>query len=371
MRRRIIAAVSAALLLAAPGMGSAAAPAAVSVIQNCIGDVSSAASPGGRELVSIEFSDRATGWAAGGGQIVRTTDGGAHWKVVYRNAAADLLQIDAFNDRDAWAVGAGEILRTTDGGQSWHSLPARCPMVSAVDFFSPRAGVAVAGNTLLRTTDGGRAWAARPAPRNLQSVCFSDARHGWAGAHGQVYRTVDGGRTWRLAVAGPTWSRRERHDTDALVECAGPNAGWAELDVADAAMNQQPHVGYHLSAPRSRPIFSEGYFPYPGLPKRLPDSPGGYPDTFSAIDGQAAAFIDDCPACGADTAELAIATEGGSTLGATRRVRHINTATAAAFLSASSGWVVGATPAYGGKNQRWRIVHTADGGKTWTTQYQS
>jgi photosystem II stability/assembly factor-like uncharacterized protein len=367
-RASLPALVAVLLGLVVPGVSVASEPALGSTTVNCIGDVPGPSTPGGHELVSVEFSDRATGWAAGGGQILRTTDSGAHWTVVYQEAGADLLQIDAFNDRYAWAVEASQLLRTTDGGQTWHALGLRCPSISFADFFSPHSGVAIAGKTLLHTADGGRTWAPLPAPRELQSVCFSDARHGWAGAHGEVYRTVDGGQQWRLNEAGPKVSKQIRNLTEAEVQCAGPRAGWAELDVADAAMNQEQHFGYHLSASGSKPIFDEGYFSSGGL-STLPSSPGPEPETFSAISPTQAAYVDFCGACGYGTSEVGIVT-GTTHVAASHRVSHLSGVQAAAFLSPTNGWVVGQT-SFASKNLHWRIEHTADGGKTWTTQYES
>jgi photosystem II stability/assembly factor-like uncharacterized protein len=327
---------------------------------------------GGVALLSVEFSSRTTGWAAGGDRVVRTPDAGSHWSVSYQRAGAGLFAVDAYNDRDAWALGAHGIARTSDGGRNWHwapfaALPSKCPAISEIDFYSPQRGVAISGHTLLVTGDGGRAWGLLTSPGDMQSVCFSDVDHGWAGSRGRVYRTVDGGAKWSLAVAGPRMDKAERRITAAVVQCAGPSAGWAELNIGGAAMNQSPHVGYHLSAAGSRPIFSEGYFPYAGLPK-LPSSPGSEPATFSAISPSRAAYVDFCPACGYGTSEVEVYT-GEDRHGRSYTVRHISAARGAAFLSPTSGWVIGQT-SFASKHMHWRIEHTTDGGKTWVTQYQ-
>jgi photosystem II stability/assembly factor-like uncharacterized protein len=362
-------ALAAVLLgLVVPGVGMASPPEPVSTTVNCVGGVPGSSTPGGHELVSVEFSDRATGWATGGGQVLRTTDAGAHWSVAYRSAAADLFQIDAFNNRYAWAVGATDVLRTTNGGQTWQELPLRCPEIASVDFFSPRSGVAMAGKTLLHTSDGGQTWDVQSSPHDLQSVCMGDADHGWAGAHGQIYRTVDGGSRWRLADAGPHWDKVTRNNTEAFVECAGPDAGWAELDVLEAAMNQSQHVGYHLSATGSKPIFAESYFSAGDL-RGLPSSPGAEPATFSAISPTAAAYVDFCGPCGNGSSLVGVVTDNDR-LAHSYKVRHIAGAQGAAFLTATSGWVVGSTSVVA-RHPSWRIEHTTDGGKTWTTQYQS
>lgn len=371
MRARVVLAVAAALIATpiSPVFGGTAGGAAA---QRCQTEDTASDSYGATALLSVEFSSSTTGWATGGNRVVRTTDAGAHWAVAYQRARAGFFTVDAYNDRDAWALGAHGIARTTDGGQSWRwvafgSLPSTCPAISSIDFSSPRRGVAISGQTLLRSTDGGRTWTTLPSPSRLQSVCFSDADHGWAGAHGQVYRTVDGGVKWHLNESGPKVSKSIRDLTEAYVQCAGPTAGWAELDTADVGMNQEQHFGYHLSAAGSQPIFDEGYFSAGGLPK-LPSSPGPEPATFSAISPTEAAYVDFCGPCGYGASELGIVTDT-THVGASHRVAHLVGAQGAAFLSATDGWVVGETSVVS-KHPHWRIEHTTDGGATWTTQYQ-
>lgn len=370
MRRRLVLAATAALAVVPIAPTVSHADVAATSTSTCGANDPRAGFYGPHALLGIEFSSTVTGWAVGGDRVLRTSDGGGHWSVAYSHSGARLFQVDAYNDRDVWVLGDTGVVRTTDGGRTWHTLPARCPAISSVDFFSPRRGVAVAGKTLWRTTDGGAHWRQAPSPHSLQSVCFADRSHGWAGAHGQIYRTADGGAHWRLAVAGPRMSKAERSITKAYVQCAGPDAGWGELDIGDAAMNQSPHVGYHLSAAGSRPIFSEGYFPYDGLPPHLPSSPGSEPTTFSAIDSAEAAYVDYCGACGYGAALVGIVTRDNQ-VGKSHKVLHIVSAEGGAFLSATNGWVVGSSTNYGERKLHWRIEHTTDGGVTWTTQYQS
>lgn len=318
-------------------------------------------------LLSIEFSSLATGWAVGGNRVLRTTDGGAHWSVVYRQARAQLAQIDGYDDAHAWVLGRDALLATADGGRTWHQLADPC--LRAVNFFSTTNGVAVAGKTLVRTSDGGRHWSsALTSPRPVTSACFTDRSHGWLGADGMIYRTADGGDSWRLNVAGPRRSKAQRRESLALVECSGIDSGWAELVGPGAAMNQEPHIGYRLSSTGSRPLFEEGYFPYPGLPKNLPSSPGPYFAAFSSVSPSVAAFVDFCSPCGYGRSSVAVF--DGDRLGPDHVVRNIVGVQGAAFLSASNGWVVGETSQVS-RHPHWRIVHTTDGGKTWTTQYQT
>src|SRR5579875_3423167 len=73
------------------------------------------------DLLAISAASGAVCWIAGrDGVVIRTTDGGAHWKQLGPPTTADLTAIVARNDRDAAVVTAeGRRYATADGGLSW------------------------------------------------------------------------------------------------------------------------------------------------------------------------------------------------------------------------------------------------------------
>jgi len=334
-------------------------------------------------LTGVQFVSARQGWAAGAGQILATTDGGAHWTTQDRGAL-DLTSLDFISGAAGWAVGTGALLTTSDGGARWTALPRACPGIRAVHFVSPSVGVAVAGGTgitlyggaapqvggvVLATSDGGRSWRRLAAPADAQSVCLNDPAHGWLGADGRLYRTADDGRTWTLAAPGV----RPFHPADPatmVVQCAGDSA-WA-LDIGPgAASSQMPHIGYHAGPAGTAAIFAEQYFPHPGASAPA-DSPGAYPGTLSALSAAAAVYIDYCPACGYGTAPWALATGNGASLAREGNVGDLNVPVAASFLTPAQGWVVGSVFDQRNPSERtWRIVATSDGGRTWRTGYSS
>ncbi len=90
-------------------------------------------------------------------------------------------------------------------------------------FFSPRRGLAVGGaGTILTTDDGGRSWQARTLGRDpLRSVTFSDPQTGWIATGLHMYRTQDGGGSWapyRIERLFSTHGRRVYFRT--------PQEGW-------------------------------------------------------------------------------------------------------------------------------------------------
>ncbi|HEY5360613.1 MAG TPA: YCF48-related protein [Streptosporangiaceae bacterium] len=357
--------------------------------------VPSPAAPGARnELGGVQFVSGSTGWVVGPDRILGTDDGGRHWLTEYRTTArARLSSVDFVDSSHGWVVGASTILATADSGEKWRQLPEPCPLLRTVHFISPAVGFAVAGGqvaggpvsggvvsggtpvvggVLLTTTDGGQHWRRLPAPPNVQTVCFAAPGSGWLGADGRIYGTADGGRTWTLAVRGVR--APVNMPGLAAVECAGPSAAWAELLGPDAAMSQQPHVGYHASGRAWRPIFAEQYFPHPGVPVSA-QSPGSYSGPFSAVSPADAMFIDFCPSCGNGTAPMGIARKGGALLQARGHVGGLTQADAAAFVTVDDGWVVGSHATYQPPNGPVavvnRIVHTTDGGRTWQVQYSA
>jgi Photosynthesis system II assembly factor YCF48 len=321
------------------------------------------------ELAAVQFVSATTGWVAGADRVLATTNAGATWSVQRVARGAHYSEVDAIDSRHAWVVGRDQVIATTNGGATWRRLPEPCAAITSVHFVSPSHGFAVAGGKLLRTSDAGKKWHSVHTPAGVQSVCFTSTQLGWLGANGKIYRTVNGGRVWGKAVAGEKVHGRS-NEPIAEVECAGADAGWAELIGPGAAMNQQPHIGYYLNDAGSRPIFAEQYFPHPGI-KIHRESPGSEPAAFSAVDASNAVFVDWCPACGAGTAPMAIATGSGQTLDRVGRVRNINQAYGVSFASTTNGWAVGGlnhfTPH--GNRVTWKIEHTTDGGKHWTTQY--
>ncbi len=170
-------------------------------------------------LQDVVFANADDGWATGYNNvteealIMRTTDGGAHWKVAspsswYAYTVASLSPVDASH---AWAVGSERytdslMLRTTDGGAHWQLQHGGTrEYLESTDFLNKHDGwIAGTNGTLLHTSDGGAHWSGSRSSSNTDywSVDFVDGQHGWlAGGdestmEGVVKHTSDGGATW-------------------------------------------------------------------------------------------------------------------------------------------------------------------------------
>jgi photosystem II stability/assembly factor-like uncharacterized protein len=183
--------------------------------------------------------DANNGWALTASSILKTTDGGVHWKdVTPANAGLNQDALgDFLNGQYAWIAvpppqqeeGPGiAILRTSNGGQSWQSSKVNDPLVSIIDVphflnaqegwleASSTPGAGHAGSDIWHSTDGGQTWTKLASNGSSSSglalgyvtgISFQNAQTGIAtgnrGAGGDntqpaVAITHDGGKTWQM-----------------------------------------------------------------------------------------------------------------------------------------------------------------------------
>ncbi|MGW1536033.1 WD40/YVTN/BNR-like repeat-containing protein [Streptomyces aureus] len=175
---------------------------------------------------------RDTAWVAGSkGTVLRTVDGGAHWRNVSPPGAGDLefRDVEAFDARRAvvLAIGEGEasrVYRTEDGGSTWtesfRNTDARA-FYDCLTFLDRRHGLAVSDPVdgrfrILSTSDGGRSWKVLPADgmpaaqdgeagfaASGQCLVGAGPRDVWlatgGGATARVLHSADRGLTWTAA----------------------------------------------------------------------------------------------------------------------------------------------------------------------------
>lgn len=123
-------------------------------------------------LRGISAVNHRTAWASGAeGTVLRTTDGGRHWRPipVPGHETRDFRDVEAWDDQRALLLAVGEpgvIVRTTDGGDHWAEVyrnETPGVFLDAMAFWNERHGVAVGdpigGSFLILTTeDGGVTW---------------------------------------------------------------------------------------------------------------------------------------------------------------------------------------------------------------------
>ncbi len=141
-------------------------------------------------------------WAVSAqGYVAASSDGGSTWSVPL-SIATSLSSVRFVDSLNGWAAGGGAVVRTTDGGVSWMTLPVTA---TTVDFVDPLCGWAWDDSSLNATTDGGTTWQSRSIPTAADALHFVDQQYGYAlaiqGAYGrrtEVMKTTNGGVTWSV-----------------------------------------------------------------------------------------------------------------------------------------------------------------------------
>ena len=370
----------------------------------------------------MQFVDANHGWAhVAGGELLRTTDGGANWEVL-----APLLPCNHFFFVDAgqgWAVcdriwhttdggltwqpqkdlspsdqanamhfvdathgwvvgtrvtngdspasGTGLVMSTTDGGATWRTATVNgVDGLEGVYFVDEDEGWVVgAAGAILHSSDGGNTWTpqASGTVEDLKSVQFVNAREGWALGYGIILRTTDGGQTWQARTSGA-------HGL-AAVQAENTGCAWAvgsegailrTVDGGNAWTRQPSGVTAGLRAL---------HFPTPalgwavggdGVILHTTDSgltwsrqTSGITTTLNAVHFPALAVG---WAVGEEGVILHTTNSGASwrpqESGVTQALKAV------AFTDARRGWAVGHD------RQQWEleggvVLHTTDGGQTW------
>ena len=157
----------------------------------------------GGVLRGVSFPTASLGIAVGdGGLIIRSSDGGVSWQQVLSGVKTDLKHVQFINELRGWAVGEqGIILYSEDGGLSWNkqTSPSSADL-NRLFFLDANTGWVVGNNgTILYTNNGGTNWTQQTSgtTNHLYGLDFVDTSYGWAvGASGLVIATTDGGINW-------------------------------------------------------------------------------------------------------------------------------------------------------------------------------
>lgn len=199
--------------------------------------------------VPLHMFSTTTGWATGlvygpgTVRVLRTTDGGTHWRdVTPAKATQSIASEDFVSASDAWVATISNsvisIFYTSDGGQSWQErgtffdppVFASSPSIQQIDFINAQDGWVLINQgyeqqigefvDLWRTTDGGHSWTmifglTRAEALSIQGfhptpyasfnlgISFMNSTTGWktgwesGSGYDWLYKTTDGGATWQ------------------------------------------------------------------------------------------------------------------------------------------------------------------------------
>lgn len=153
------------------------------------------------------FNNLDTGFAGnGGGNILRTTDGGSSWSVT-GGCICYITDICFSDDQHGIYGGPAGVFRSSDGGNSWSE-------VSNPPFFVPHRLVAFQDSVFIaiylracfKSTNYGQSWIADTVNDNtnysLSALSFIDSHTGFTiTGDGQLFRTNDQAASWNLVSA--------------------------------------------------------------------------------------------------------------------------------------------------------------------------
>ncbi len=184
---------------------------------------------------SIFFINEGTGFVTGtNGVIHKTTDGGVNWVSTPNDTQADLHDVKFLDDDFGFAVGGDSgcsgddcevngqvILRTTDQGNTWNVVyEGDGAVFRAVDFYDASSIIAVGRKYHFRngelnddliiatSLDGGATWSEQIVSQNQkgggQEVIVLNDNESIiiSGNESKIYKTEDRGQSWRLIETG-------------------------------------------------------------------------------------------------------------------------------------------------------------------------
>ncbi|MEO8666291.1 MAG: YCF48-related protein [Ignavibacteria bacterium] len=178
----------------------------------------------------------------GSGRIIKTSDQGISWKVVFNDSSLARTLIDCYfwspdsgiavggYNTSMFTNGNAVVLRTTDGGLSWqrvHKTTRTGEWCWKISFISRSTGfISIEREAgfayILKTTNNGLNWSDIPFREyDEEGIGFVNENTGWVGGwSGPTYQTTNGGANWQLAGWG-TNMNRFRFLSDTLAYAVG------------------------------------------------------------------------------------------------------------------------------------------------------
>lgn len=171
-----------------------------------------------KSFEAVAFSNDTTVFAVGSNIIARSKTNGRTWvEITGSNIAGTFYDVFFTNNTTGYVVGynhslpgdnKGFILKTTNGGDSWEMVYNPAASLRAIHFPTADIGYAVgSASQLFKTTNGGTNWVSANTgiDADLTSVSFTSNTTGYTcGTSGKIYKTTDGGSTWTLQNSGVT-----------------------------------------------------------------------------------------------------------------------------------------------------------------------
>lgn len=322
------------------------------------------------QFTDIDFLNQTTGRAAGKGFLIGTSNAGCTWQSIY-TGQWQFEQLNFPNNVTGYALAGVKgsaltyLIRTNDGGSHWKRLDTPgVPQFKRIDFSDKNNGYGYSYNGAYRTTNGGVTWIKMNTPANTRATVFTKDQLGYAvvvvpGTGYKLEKTSNGGKSWSTAlqVKSDTWNGADLYGHGSQV--------WAVL-YGDAGMSQQSYSLYASGdqGENWRQVFAQstaGAGPAPGSNQEDkgsgPANPGGHPGNMALVGNQTAYLSAGSPA--ADKVGIGRSFDAGSTW------KNVDLKTEGyssriSFPTTKIGWLVVTS------ENRPAVYETTDGGITWS-----
>jgi photosystem II stability/assembly factor-like uncharacterized protein len=320
--------------------------------------------------------------------ILHTSDGGQTWVQLNSPGTSAIKQLAFTDAQHGWALAAADsgnnttlgIMATLDGGQTWTQqwsgeVQAN-GMSCQMQFLDANDGFVLAGATLIATTDGGLHWTQRGAGQAPNSFSFSDRLTGWVAQANSILRTGDGGSTWTKQWTVPDNVKDQFTHSTGIVSMVSPASGWA-LFQGDASMFKAAKLVLHTNDGGGNWSVSSTYLPGSQATSALNEAPPYTTACFVPVNATTALLAASPPT---DYPVLYRTTDNGTSWETLSDGMNGSSGLPKStwgdlsFVGGSEGWaaVIIQTTAQAGGNttvNNVSLLHTVDGGKTWSTQY--
>lgn len=280
------------------------------------------------------------GWIVGNnGTIFNTSNAGESWSKQYSGTTEILYSVSAIGGECPWICGNNVILRSYDHGETWEWV--NCIFHTgyyAIDHKNcNEIWISGKDGLVINTTDEGLTWQSHitPATYNLYSVdIVENGDYRACGHQNVIIRSSDGGETWAKenettfldlynvdtrGIAGPAYAVGSK---GTILETLDGGANWTQK--ASGTIYELSDVTFQAISHR---VYVAGWY---GMILRKEESPD---------------------------AEFEILNE-----------RPVHWMQSADFIDENEGWVVGGDAIDLAGTKEGIILHTSDGGITWTEQ---
>ena len=158
------------------------------------------------DFFSSYFLNQNTGWFAGEGTVVKTTNGGINWINSILPVHVDWINSVSFGSEDVGiATGYNKLYKTVDGGCNWFSpVTGTYQIGTSYGFMISESTGWIAGKGVIKSTNGFASWFSQPTGDTaaFRSLYFLNALTGWLASENNVYKTVNGGNSW-IKISSP------------------------------------------------------------------------------------------------------------------------------------------------------------------------